>query len=67
MAFAVHAAAINPFLRNASADNEIEAPGIAGAALREFGDLAVVEHGLLQDKRVKEAERGPESGPKAGS
>ena len=66
MAFAVHAVAVNPFARSAGADNEIEAPGIAVAALREFGDLAVVEHGVLQGKRMKQAERGPKAGPKMG-
>ena len=36
------------------------------AALGKFGDLAVVEHGVLQGKRMKQAERGPKAGPKMG-
>ena len=36
------------------------------AALWEFRDLAVVEHGVLQGKRMKQAERGPKAGPKMG-
>ena len=70
MAFAVHTVAVNPFACSAGADNEVEAAGIAVAALREFGDLAVVEHGVLQGKRMKQAERssnmGPNMGPKTG-
>ena len=66
VAFAVHAVAVNPFACRAGADNEIEAAGIAVAALWEFRDLAVVEHGVLQGKRMKQAERGPKAGPKMG-
>ena len=66
MAFAIHAVAVNPFACSARADNEVEAPGIAMAALREFRDLAVVQHGVLQGKRMKQAERGPKASPKTG-
>ena len=64
VAFAVHAVAVNSFPCSAGADNEIEAAGIAVAAFREFRNLAVVEHGALQSKREKQAERDPKAGPK---